>query len=39
VRRQTSKDDVLGVDDVPPALDLAGLRGVRAHGETFFVLK
>jgi hypothetical protein len=37
--RQASEDDVLGVDDVPPAIDFAWLRGVRAHGGTFFVLK
>ena len=29
---KTTKDNVGGVNDVPLAVDIAGLRGVRTHG-------
>jgi hypothetical protein len=30
--RETTKDNVCGVNDMPLAVDIAGLRGVRTHG-------
>jgi hypothetical protein len=32
---ETAEDHALGVDDVPSALDLTGLRAVRTHLESF----
>ncbi len=35
---QAAQNDIGRVDDVPGPLDVAGLRGVRAHGRTFVSL-